>query len=141
MDYIKISNWPPDHAQKAYDDGYYVEALQVLHGWVEIRLEEIILLLRKDIKEDNEFKMAWDLSNEFSLINCSKFLFCIGSISKNEYDKLMFFNKCRNNLIHKLFHDPYDKTHLGVPKNQYDEAFNAGMELSDIFLEKSSLMT
>ena len=35
MEYIRIRDWPPDHAYEAYKRGYFVEAIQVLHGYIE----------------------------------------------------------------------------------------------------------
>jgi len=69
-DFIKITKWPAEHAQDAYKAGYYIEALQTLHGWIEVKLRGLLLLQRIDsINEtrDPNFGKAWDMTNELSL--------------------------------------------------------------------------
>src|SRR5688572_9598186 len=104
-DYIRISTWPTDHATAAYEGGHYIEALQVLHGWIESRLQQILLLQRAKLSlpQDGTFGRAWDISFELSLNNIAKALFVAGLISEDLLNKLVRFNRIRNAVIHKMF--------------------------------------
>src|SRR5690606_38780264 len=84
-EFVRIREWPPDYAEKVFADGYYLEALQTLHGWIERKLTELLLLQRVRLGASNEtWNKAWDTSIEFSLINAAKALFVIGALSEKE---------------------------------------------------------
>lgn len=130
--YVKLREWPPDHAYTAYRRKYFIEAIQTLHSWLECKLRELLnmssLYRLKGADEDGWIR-AWDLSNEFSLNNAAKALFIIGSLSEAELSRIVEFNRVRNNIIHKLFWDPHNEKWNGVPKSEYDRAFKEGMKL------------
>ena len=131
-DYIRIKKWPADHAQDAYDAGYYIEALQTLHGWMEVKLRELLQLqgAGKHINEsENGSARVHNMTNELSLNQISKTLFITGALPEDTLNKVLSFNRVRNNLIHKLYHDPYEKEYLGIPRNEYDKAFKDGISL------------
>lgn len=132
-EYIRFNKWPADHAKEAYAAGYYVEALQVLHGWLEIKLRELLHLQRVGTEADKRYKAewarVWNMTEELSLIHVAKALFITGVIDASLHDRLSAFNRVRNNLIHKLFHDPYEKEYLGIPRDEYDLALDEGIEL------------
>ncbi len=132
-DYIKIKGWPPaDHARKAYENGYYIEALQTLHGWIECKLRELLLMQRTLLDADHDtWALSWDISNEFSLNNAAKALFILGAVSEDEYKRILQFNRVRNNLVHKLFYDPYDESWRGVRKDEFEKAYQAGLTLCE----------
>ena len=124
--------WPADHAQDAYDAGYYIEALQTLHGWMEVKLRELLQLQRESKPIEGKasgWGRAWNMTNELSLNNIAKALFISGALPEDVLDRILNFNRVRNNLIHKLFYDPYEGQHHGIPKEEYDAAFQAGVEL------------
>lgn len=132
-EYIRFNKWPAEHAREAYEAGYYVEALQVLHGWLEIKLRELLHLQRvgtdAESRRDAEWARVWNMTEELSLIQIAKALFITGVLDASAHDRISSFNRVRNNLIHKLFHDPYEREYLGIPKNEYDLALNEGIEL------------
>ena len=133
-DYIRIRTWPTDHAKAAYESGHFIEALQVLHGWMESRLQQILLLQRAKSQspDDGTFGRAWDVSLELSLNNIAKALFVAGLISEDLVNKLARFNRVRNAVIHKMFLEPHNKEYRGVPRKEYDEAFQSGVELCEL---------
>ena len=134
-DYIRINTWPPDHATTAYEGGHYIEALQVLHGWLESRLQQILLLQRAKLNlphQEGSFGRAWEVSYELSLNNIAKALFVGGLISEDLLNMLVRFNRVRNAVIHKMFLEPHDKQYLGVPRKEYDDAFQLGLELCEL---------
>lgn len=131
-EFIRIMKWPADHAQEAYDAGYYIEALQTLHGWMEVKLRELLQLQR--VGKPNEEKgagweRAWNMTNELSLNNIAKALFIAGALPEDVLNQILGFNRVRNNLIHKLFYDPHEGQYPGIPKAEYDAAFRSGVEL------------
>ena len=131
-EYIRIQKWPADHAQEAYDAGYYIEALQTLHGWLEIKLRELLKLQRTGIPskgDDKDWGRAWNMAHELSLNNIAKALFIAGALPEDLLNRILHFNRVRNNLIHKLFYDPHEEQYPGIPKEEYDAAFHAGIEL------------
>ncbi|WP_040495092.1 hypothetical protein [Fulvivirga imtechensis] len=130
-EFIRIRNWPTDHAEKAYKDGNYIEALQVLHGWIESRFQELLHLYGViDCKQDSE--KIWDIVNQINFINSAKVLYILNILSENEYQQSVKFNSTRNQLIHKIFHEPYEKIYEGIPKKEYDNVFKQGLKLADI---------
>lgn len=135
-EYIKIKKWPADHAKDAHEAGYHIEALQTLHGWLEIKLRELFLLQRVGAVarsgKSTDWARAWNMTEELTLNNVAKALLIIGAIPQTTYDRINAFNRVRNNLIHRLFHDPYEKEYYGVRKDEYDQAFKEGMELGSL---------
>lgn len=141
MDFIKITKWPAEHAQDAYDAGYYIEALQTLHGWIEVKLREFLLLQRigsQTKTQDLNFGKAWDMSNELSLNQLAKSLFISGALPEDILNEIVSFNRVRNNMTHKLFHDPYEKQCPGIPRAEYDKAFHDGINLGYIIENMSA---
>ena len=135
-EYIKIKKWVTIHAKDSYDKGFYIEALQVLHGWIENKLQELIILTGAiDFKQ--EMKDIWDISNEFSLYQSSKILYILNQISLLEYSEIKEFNSLRNKVIHKIYYDPYDGVYEGVSKENYDKVFNLGIILADSLQQKA----
>ncbi len=99
--YIRPKKWPMDHAKEAYKAGYYIEAIQVLHGWIEVKLRELLISLRAEtVGHDKHFARIWDMTTEISLLSAAKALFIAGVISEPQYSRIQAFNRVRNNLIH-----------------------------------------
>ena len=131
-EHIRIKKWPADHAQDAYDAGYYIEALQTLHGWMEVKLRELLQLQRAgapSTDRDEEWERAWNTTNDLTLSQIAKALFIIGALPADTLNKILAFNRVRNNLIHKLFYEPYEKEYPGIPRAEYDRAFRDGVDL------------
>ena len=130
QDFIRPKKLPMDHAQDAYKAGYYIEAIQVLHGWIEVKLRELLISLRAEaVGHDKHFGRIWDMTTEISLLSAAKALFIAGVITQTQYSRIQSFNRVRNNLLHKLFYNPYEKNYPGVPKKEYDAALKVGDEL------------
>ncbi len=130
--FIRINGFPPDYAEKAFAAGYYLEALQTLHGWIECKLRELLLLQRSLLGASYEgWPKAWDVSNEFSLNSASKTLLVLGAITEEEQRDISAFNRVRNNLVHKMFYDPYDEHWQGVDKKELVDAFQKGLRLAN----------
>ena len=88
MEYINNRQWPTDRAKKAYDNGYFAEAIQTLHGWLESQSQEMLKLVGCRYFKTN-LSDTWDITDEISLSNILKVLFVLGQITKEEYDKLI----------------------------------------------------
>ena len=86
----------------------------------------------------DSWSKAWDASNEFSLNAAAKALFVLGALSEKEMQEISFFNRARNNLVHKLFHDPYDENWNGIDKAELEQALKIGVELAYEIENKSS---
>jgi hypothetical protein len=134
--FIKIKGWVTEHALKAYESENYIEALQVLHGWIENKLQEL-LILTGSVDHNSDMSKIWDIANQITLINSAHVLFILSQLSENEYQMIIKFNGIRNQIIHKIYHEPYEKIYEGVPKNKYDEAFGMGIKLSELLQRKT----
>lgn len=118
-EYIKLATDTITHVDNALRDGYYIEAIQVLHAKLEWDLR-LLLMASGHTKTCLRYQETWDLTYDFSLSHACKALFIVGNISKEEYDAILYLNSIRNQIIHKLFHDPYRKEWRGVPRHEYD---------------------
>lgn len=137
MEYLKIKGHPIEHAKTAHDNGYYFEAIHTLHSWMECKLRELLLMQRKD-KPYKDWPKSWDLTQEFSLIQSAKALFVIDEISNYELSQIVHFNKVRNNMVHKLFYEPYYSEWKGVEFESYEKAYGDGLLLCDEIESKSA---
>jgi len=135
MEYIKNRGWPPEVAKKAYNDGYYAEAIQTLHGWLESQCREMLKIVGS-VHFQTNLSDTWDITDEISLNNIIKTLFVLGQITKEEYEGLQELNTVRNKIIHQMFKEPYDKEFKGILKEQYDTVFNRSLEYSQLLQEK-----
>ena len=136
MDYIKKKNPPDLDAQNAYKDGYFVEALQIIHSFVENQCRSFLMLVGS-VKFGAELSETWDLTDTISFHNCIKVLFILNQITKDEYIFHNKLNSLRNNVIHNIYKEPYEKLFLGVPRNEYDSIFNESIENLYFFTNKA----
>jgi hypothetical protein len=127
--FIKWKQLPAEHARDAYKNGYFLEAIHILHGWIEAKLRELLIMSRHGNIRGG-YSEVWDIAEETGYNYLTRALLIIGKISKKEYKELQEFNSLRNKIVHKLFHDPYDKEYKGVPLKDYDRVFNRGIKLS-----------
>jgi hypothetical protein len=127
--FIKWKIDPVKHAYGAYKDEYYIEAIQVLHGWIEAAIRELLMMSRHgNIRR--VFSEMWDIAEETGYNYLSRALLIIGKISQKEYKELQEFNSLRNKIVHKFFYEPYDKEYKGVPLKDYDRLFKRGIKLA-----------
>jgi hypothetical protein len=69
-----------------------------------------------------------------SFSTAAKILFIQKIISKEDKDKLDYFNSARNNMIHKIYYDN-NKGWVGYPASDYDKAFDIGIHFMNKFSE------
>ena len=135
-DYIRIPYWPEEHVKKAYSDGYFIEAIQVMHGFIELQLRELIFIQRKAPGPHDHFDLAVDTMYEITLSVAVKILFIQKLLSKQERDKLIQFNKTRNNIVHKIYYDSAHEGYRGYPRKEFDKAYYAGLDLMSLLLDR-----
>ena len=135
-EYIKIKGWPSDHAEKAYRQGFYIEAIQVLHAWVETQARSFLMLVGS-VHFKAKQRDTWELADTFSLNQCMKALFVLNHITKDEYDAFKQLNAMRNKVIHQIFRDPHDDVFEGVARSEYDRVYKATMAQADFFVRKN----
>ena len=131
IQYIRLRKWPPHHAESARKAGFYVEAIQTLHAWLETQLRSVLMLspTAKVLHERGDYEKAWDVSNEISFIAATNAAFVAGLIPRKTHEQLRSFNSVRNTLIHKLIYEPYEFAYEGMPKRKYTAAFKLGLKL------------
>ncbi len=126
---------PIEHIQKAYSDGYYVEAMQVLHGFLELQLRELIYVGKKDKGPHDHYDLAISSMFEISFTAALKVLFIQKIISKDERDKLQHLNRARNNMIHKIYTEDNNGS-KGYSKSEYDKALKNGLHLMETLTDR-----
>jgi hypothetical protein len=127
---ISLDAYPPDHAVQARNAGYFIEAIQVLHFWLEVKLQEWLLLGRHG-NVRTSISTVYDSAFSIPLIQAAKALFVLGKMNKTTFDAVYRFNSMRNRVIHKLFHRTYDKVGPTVDIAEFSKAFDFGIQLSD----------
>jgi hypothetical protein len=130
MEYIKWNEYPTVHATRAYGEGFFLEAVQVLHGFLEAKMRDLLMVSRHgNIKHG--YQDVWDITQEMGFNVLARALLVSGKLTKAEYDELQRFNSMRNRVVHKFFWEPYAKDYKGVPKKDYDLVFQMGIRLVD----------
>lgn len=127
---IWFKEYPPVHAEAALKAGYYVEALQVLHAWLEVKLQEWLLLSRHNNSRIKTSEV-WDTAFGFPLLQAAKALYVTGKMPKVTFESVCRFNSMRNKVIHRMFHEDYENGAAPIPFKDYKSAFDAGMKISD----------
>ncbi len=77
MKYIKCTGWPLTRATQAYNDEYFTEAIQTIHGWIESQCHEMLKLIGASHFK-TKLSDTWDITDEISLSNILKILFILG---------------------------------------------------------------
>jgi len=134
--FIRIKGSPTEYARRAYDTGFFVEALQVLHGWIECQARGLLMLIGS-VRFNTVLAETWDSVDEISYKDIIKVLLAIGQITKEESIELIQINSTRNKIIHQIFKDPYEKTHDGFPKKEYDRVFQIALFWADKMIQKN----
>jgi hypothetical protein len=134
-DYIRPKGLPWEYAQKAYDSGHYIEAIQILHGWTENKLQELLLLLGS-VKFGTELKDTWDTVNEIPFVHTLRALFVLGQLNSGEYRDLLELNSARNKIIHKLFRESYEGIIQSFSKKEFDAVFKKSIRALELIQEK-----
>lgn len=127
---IWFERYPPDHARYSYEEGFYVEALQVLHGWLEVKLQEWLLLGRHGNARVS-LKEISVIAFEVPLLQSAKALFVTGKMPKSTFDAVLRFNAMRNKVIHQMFRESYEDGAISINVKDYDAALKIGLKLSD----------
>lgn len=127
---IWFDKYPPEHARQAFNEGYYIEALQVMHGWLEVKLQEWLLIGRHgNIR--GSYRDVWTSVSEISLLQAAKVLFVLGKMPKVTFETVCRFNSQRNKVIHRIFHESYETGRVPISFNECEETFRLGEKLAD----------
>jgi len=127
VEFIRLEGFPEEAAQSAYDAGHFVEAIQILHGWMENQAQSLLMLVGA-VHFDAKQSDTWDLTDTIGFSTCAKVLFILNQITKPEYDDLTELNQMRNKITHNLCKEPYKFVYEGVPKSDYDKVFKRTLE-------------
>jgi DNA-binding MltR family transcriptional regulator len=133
-EFIWINEWPSDYAKKAYEQKHFIEAIQVLHGSIEARLQEL-LTLTGSVDFEMDIDKIYHISNQVNLSNCVRILFVLGQIEQKHYQEILKFNSMRNQIIHSLFQETFDDGLKKIPKKDFDAVFKKGLVLVEVLRE------
>jgi len=136
MEFIKKQNMPDSEALKAYNEGYYIEALQIIHSFIENQCQSYLMLVGS-VNFGANLSETWDFADTLTLHNCLKVLFILNKISKEEYEIHNKLNTLRNKVIHNIYKEPYEKNYSGISKTEYDSVFNESIEYLYFFTRKA----
>ena len=134
--FIKHVGDPRSLAEEAYRQGFYVEAIQILHAFLENQARSLFMLVGC-VHFNAKQKDTWDVADGFSFHECLKALFVLNQISKQELGEFKMFNSMRNKIIHQIFKEPYEDIHDGVPRAEYDAVFRRTLEQIEFFTRKN----
>ena len=134
-----IKGFPPDHAYEAYKKKYYLEAVGVLHGFIESQMRSIFQA-HAIINLKNKDDKTWDIIEKIDFKSISIVLFALQLITKIQLDKLTALNGLRNEIIHKYFYEPFDGSYQGASIIKFASIFKPAYELSWIFNELNEEM-
>ena len=135
----KFKKFPPDHAFEAYKKEYYLDAIGVLHGFIESPMRSILHAYSTTVISNSD-EEVWDINERFDFKNLTNILFILQIIKKKEYDHLFSLNSLRNEIIHKYFYDPFDHNYFGASKKKFHSVFNPAYKLSWRFNELNEEM-
>ncbi|MET3032480.1 hypothetical protein [Flavobacterium johnsoniae] len=133
---ISLKGYPSDHAFKAYEEGYYFEAVAVLHGFIEGQMKSLFHLHAITICKTS-ISDTWDVNDKISYIMLAHVLFVSNLINRNQYDILISFNSVRNELMHRFYLDKYDKDSKGLSKAKLSSCFKPAYNLLYEIMEKA----
>jgi len=126
MKYVRLDAWPPDHAKNAYEKGFFVEALQVLHAWIELQAKELLIQVGC-VRFSTKYPDTWDSLDELDYKDVVRSLYAIGQLTEKELTELLSINSARNKMIHRIFKEPHQHFHRGFPEQEYERVFKAAM--------------
>ncbi len=133
--HIKATSPIEESATAAYDAGHYVEAIQLLHGFIENQARSFLMLVGC-VSFGAEQSNTWGVSDSLSLHQVLKCLLILNQITRDEYERFNRLNAMRNKIVHRYFNEPYEETYMGVPKDEFDQAFTESLENAYFFTEK-----
>jgi hypothetical protein len=62
MKYIKNTGKMPDElAMNAYENGFYIEAIQILHAWLENQAQSYVCLIGS-VHFNSSMEKTWDIA-------------------------------------------------------------------------------
>jgi len=125
----RLKEFPPDHAYGAYQKEYYLEAVGVLHGFIESQMRSILHAYSTSVLSNSD-EQVWDINEKFDFKNLTNILFILQIIKKKEYDELFALNSLRNEIIHKYFYDPFDHHYIGASKKKFSSVSKPAYSLS-----------
>jgi hypothetical protein len=134
--YISYRDDPRKLAERAYRQGFYVEAIQILHAFLENQAQSLFMLVGC-VHFKAEQENTWDIADSFSFNHCVKALFVLNQITKDEFSEFSKFNSLRNKIVHQIFKEGYEYAHKGVPKGEYDTIFHRTLDQIDFFTRKN----
>ena len=134
--YIKFEGVPKELAKEAYQKGFYVEAIQILHAFLENQARSLFMLVGC-VHFQADQKNTWDIADTLSFHECLKALLILNQITKVQFDEFSKFNSMRNKVVHQIFKEPYDEAHFGVSKSEYDLVFSRTLDQIELFTSKT----
>ncbi len=57
--------WPLDRADKAYVNGSKIEAIQILHNYIEFKMQEVLMLIGS-VHFDAELSKTWAMPDDLN---------------------------------------------------------------------------
>jgi hypothetical protein len=93
--HIRYRDDPKILAEQAYSQGFYVEAIQLLHTYLENQAQSLFMLVGS-VHFKAEQEDTWDIADSFPFHQCIRALFVLNQITKDEFTEFNKFNSLRN---------------------------------------------
>jgi len=136
MEYIEVKGLPDKAALEAYEKGFFIEAIQIVHAFIENQAQQLVMMLGQ-IHFDAKIEETWDLTDSFSFIQCLKILLIMNQISKSEYSEFIELDRIRDKIVNQVYFNNYNGDSEKISKEQFDRVFKKAINQLYFFTRKS----
>jgi hypothetical protein len=119
---------PYEHSTNAFQKGFYIESIQILHEWFKLKSAEILILGRHKILYGSNLDYL-ELAQELTLSNLAKSIYILGKINLIMYKEVIKYNNFRNKLIHSIYFQPNYEVYKGIPIKDITVIHKLGLKL------------
>ena len=135
MSYIKLNVPVEQAAAAAYEAGHYIEAIQLLHGFIENQARSYLMLIG-NVHFGAVQAETWDVADKLPLHHVLTCLYVLNQLTANEYTEFGELNALRNRIVHQYFKEPYEGDYRGIPRDLFDGVFQKSIKNASYFTRK-----
>jgi len=135
MEYIKIQGNPLRLVRQIYDQGFYSEAIHVLHAYIENQARSLLVGLGHS-HFNCELRSVVAISELISVNDCIAVLCVLNQISSEKFEEINKTMLKYPKFARKIFKTPYEEIYVGLNKQDYDEFFDSMLSIANYFIHK-----
>lgn len=135
MEYTKIHKDQFGLVRQIYSQGFYVEAVHVMHAYIENQVRSLLVNIGC-IHFSSEFNNVVSVSESLSVSECVAVLCILNQLTKDEFDEINQTMKLYPKFARKTFKTPYEEIYEGIVKQDYDAYFDRLLSHANFFIHK-----